>query len=98
GADALTNAKGVTTITFWHSMTATNADALNTMVAAFNTKNAGKIQVNPVFQGNYDDVITKYKASVQQKKTPDLVQVYDIGTRFMVDSKQTVPAGDFAAK
>ena len=98
GADALTNAKGVTTISFWHSMKATNADALNTMVAAFNTKNAGKIQVNPVFQGDYDDVITKYKASVQQKKTPDLVQVYDIGTRFMVDSKQTVAAGDLAAK
>ena len=98
GAEALTNAKGVTTITFWHSMKAANAEALNTMVAAFNTKNAGKIQVNPVFQGEYDDVITKYKASVQQKKTPDLVQVYDIGTRFMVDSKQTVAAGDFAAK
>jgi sn-glycerol 3-phosphate transport system substrate-binding protein len=98
GADALTKAQGVTTITFWHSMKATNADALNTMVAAFNKKNVAKIKVNAVFQGEYDDVITKYKASVQQKKTPDLVQIYDIGTRFMVDSKQTVPAGDFAAK
>jgi sn-glycerol 3-phosphate transport system substrate-binding protein len=98
GADALTKVSGVTTITFWHSMKGTNADALNTMVAAFNQKNAAKIKVNAVFQGEYDDVITKYKASVQQKKTPDLVQVYDIGTRFMVDSKQTVPAGDFAAK
>jgi len=98
GADALTSAKGVTTITFWHSMKATNADALNTMVAAFNAKNAGKIKVNAVFQGDYDDVITKFKASVQQKQTPDLVQVYDIGTRFMVDSKQTVAAGDFATK
>lgn len=98
GADALTNAKGVTTITFWHAMKATNADALNTMVSAFNQKNEGKIKVNAVFQGEYDDVITKYKASVQQKKTPDLAQVYDIGTRFMVDSQQTVAAGDFAAK
>ena len=98
GADALTKAKGVTAITFWHSMKAANADALNTMVAAFNKKNDAKIKVSAVFQGDYDDVITKYKASVQQKKTPDLVQVYDIGTRFMVDSKQTVPAGDFAAK
>lgn len=98
GADALTSAKGVTTIAFWHSMKATNAEALNTMVAAFNAKNAGKIKVNAVFQGEYDDVITKFKASVQQKQTPDLVQVYDIGTRFMVDSKQTVAAGDFAAK
>jgi len=97
GADALTKAEGVTAITFWHSMKAANADALNAMVAAFNQKNADKIKVNAVFQGEYDDVVTKYKASVQQKKTPDLVQIYDIGTRFMVDSKQTVPAADFIA-
>ena len=57
GADALTKAKGVTAITFWHSMKAANADALNTMVAAFNTKNAGKIQVNPVFQGDRKSVV-----------------------------------------
>jgi sn-glycerol 3-phosphate transport system substrate-binding protein len=98
GAEALTKAEGVTTITFWHSMKAANAEALNAMVAAFNQKNAEKIKVNAVFQGEYDDVVTKYKASVQQKKTPDLAQIYDIGTRFMVDSKQTVPAADFIAK
>jgi sn-glycerol 3-phosphate transport system substrate-binding protein len=98
GAEALMNAKGVTTITFWHSMKAGNAEALTTMVDAFNTKYTGKVMVKAVFQGEYDDVITKYKASVQQKKTPDLAQVYDIGTRFMVDSGQTVAAEDFAAK
>ena len=98
GADALSKAEGVTAITFWHSMKAANADALNTMVAAFNKQHADKIKVNAVFQGDYGDVVTKYKASVQQGKTPELVQIYDIGTRFMVDSKQTVPAGDFVAK
>jgi len=98
GAEALTKAEGVTAITFWHSMKSANADALNAMVAAFNKKNAEKVKVNAVFQGDYPDVVTKYKASVQQKKTPDLVQIYDIGTRFMVDSKQTVPAADFVAK
>src|SRR6185436_12063176 len=98
GAEALTKAEGVTAIIFWHSMKSANADALNAMVAAFNKKNAGKIKVNAVFQGEYPDVVTKYKASVQQRKTPDLVQIYDIGTRFMVDSKQTVPAADFVAK
>jgi sn-glycerol 3-phosphate transport system substrate-binding protein len=98
GAEALTKAEGVTAITFWHSMKSANADALNAMVATFNKKNADKIKVNAVFQGEYPDVVTKYKASVQQHKTPDLVQIYDIGTRFMVDSKQTVPAADFVAK
>ena len=45
--------------------------------------------------GKYDDAIAKYKASVQSKSTPDVIQVYDIGTRFMIDAKQTVPMQDF---
>ncbi len=85
-------------VSFWHSMTGKNADALNAMVAAFNTQSAGKVVVEPVFQGNYDDSIAKYKASVQQKGTPALIQVYDIGTRFMIDSKQTIPAAAFVKK
>ncbi|MGC0312079.1 ABC transporter substrate-binding protein [Kitasatospora acidiphila] len=98
GAQALTDAKGVTTVTFWHAMTGQNATVLNGLVDKFNQEHQGKIEVKPVFQGTYDDVISKYKASVQQKGTPSLVQVYDIGTRFMIDSKQTVPVQAFADK
>ncbi|WP_441247417.1 ABC transporter substrate-binding protein [Kitasatospora sp. McL0602] len=98
GAEALDNAQGVTTVEFWHSMTGKNADTLTALVTAFNTAHKGKIEVKPLFQGTYDDVIAKYKASVQQKGTPSLVQVYDIGTRFMIDSRQTVPAQAFVDK
>ncbi|MER5640710.1 ABC transporter substrate-binding protein [Kitasatospora sp. NPDC002227] len=94
-ASALDQAKGVTTVTFWHSMTGQNATVLNSLVSSFNTAHQGKIEVKALFQGTYDDVVTKYKASVQQKATPSLVQVYDVGTRFMIDSKQTVPAQAF---
>jgi sn-glycerol 3-phosphate transport system substrate-binding protein len=98
GPQALVDAKGVTTVTFWHAMTGQNATVLNSLIDKFNQEHQGKIVVKPVFQGTYDDVIAKYKASVQQKGTPSLVQVYDIGTRFMIDSKQTIPAQAFAAK
>ncbi|MCC9309402.1 ABC transporter substrate-binding protein [Kitasatospora sp. RB6PN24] len=98
GAQALTDAKGVTTVTFWHAMTGQNATVLNGLVDEFNQEHQGKVQVKAVFQGTYDDLIAKYKASVQQKGTPSLVQVYDIGTRFMIDSKQTVPVQAFADK
>lgn len=97
-AKALDDAKGVTTVTFWHSMTGQNATVLNSLVDAFNQAHQGKIEVKALFQGTYDDVVTKYKASVQQKATPSLVQVYDIGTRFMIDSKQTVATQAFADK
>ncbi|MFJ5232302.1 ABC transporter substrate-binding protein [Kitasatospora sp. NPDC088391] len=97
-ASALDQATGVTGVEFWHSMTGKNAETLTTLVNKFNAAHQGKIEVKPLFQGTYDDLIAKYKASVQQKATPAVVQVYDIGTRFMIDSKQTVPAQAFADK
>nr|BFD88908.1 ABC transporter substrate-binding protein [Kitasatospora sp. Xyl93] len=98
GAQALDQASGVTTVEFWHSMTGKNADVLNGLVGQFNAAHQGKIEVRAQFQGKYDELVTKYKAAVQQKGTPALAQVYDIGTRFMIDSRQTVPVQAFADK
>jgi sn-glycerol 3-phosphate transport system substrate-binding protein len=97
-ADALTKAPGVTQITFWHSMDASNGIALTKLVDKFNAAHPGKIVVKPVYQGTYDDAITKYKASVQSNTTPAIMQIYDIGTTFMIDSQQVVPIADFAAR
>ena len=94
-ASALSKAGGVTTVTFWHAMDGTNAEVLTKLVDAFNKTNAGKIKVEATYVGKYDDAIAKYKASIQSKSTPDVVQVYDIGTRFMIDAGQTVPMQDF---
>lgn len=94
----LDRAEGVTTISFWHSMDSSNGVALNQLVEKFNAENRGKIEVKATFQGAYDDAITKYKASVQSNTTPSMVQIYDIGTQFMIDSKQVVPIADFAER
>jgi sn-glycerol 3-phosphate transport system substrate-binding protein len=75
-----------------------NADAINTLVADFSKEFGNKIEVKPVYQGTYDDTIAKYKTAVQQKNTPALIQIYDIGTRFMIDSKQTVPVQGFLTR
>lgn len=98
GADVLDKASGVVNVTFWHAMDGKNGDALNALVAKFNAAHQGKIKVNPVYQGKYDDEVTKYKSAVQAKQTPSLIQVYDIGTRFMIDSKQTIPMQSFIDK
>ena len=94
-ASALSKAGGVTKVTFWHAMDGTNAEVLTKLVDAFNKANAGKIKVEATYVGKYDDAIAKYKASIQSKSTPDVVQVYDIGTRFMIDAGQAVPMQDF---
>ena len=94
-SNALDDVEGVTDVTFWHSMDGSNGEALQGLVDQFNADNEGTIAVEAVFQGGYDDTITKYKASVQSGSTPDLVQIYDIGTRFMIDSEQVVPMQEF---
>ncbi|HST48561.1 ABC transporter substrate-binding protein [Jatrophihabitans sp.] len=93
GADAL---KGPVTVSFWHAMKGANAEALDALVAKFNSAHQGKITVKATFQGSYDDTLTKYKAAVRAKQTPSLVQIYDIGSGFMADSGQTIPAQSFA--
>lgn len=92
GADALKDGK--VTVEFWHSMKGANAEAIDKLVGAFNSSQ-DKVEVKPLFKGNYDETIAAYKQSVQRKSTPELVQIYDIGTRFMVDSKQIVPMHKF---
>ena len=94
----LEKATDKTTIEFWHAMKGANAAAIDKLVADFNAQSGGKVEVKAVFQGSYDETIAKYKASVQQKNTPALVQIYDIGSRFMVDSKQVVPMYKFVDK
>lgn len=93
GADVLNS--GPVTVSFWHAMKGANADALNALVEKFNGAHAGKITIKPTFQGSYDDTITKYKAAVQAKQTPSLVQIYDVGSGFMADSGQAIPAQAF---
>jgi sn-glycerol 3-phosphate transport system substrate-binding protein len=97
GADALANASGVTEVTFWHGMTGTNGKAVDALVSEFNSSQS-KVHVTATYKGNYDDTIAAYKTAVKNKQTPSIAQIYDVGTRFMVDSQQTIPVADFAAK
>ncbi len=81
-------------ITFWHAMTGVNADALNKIVDGFN-KSQSKVQVEAIFQGTYDDELAKLKAALPSGGAPALMQIYDIGQRFMIDSGEIVPIQNF---
>ena len=43
----------------------------------------------------YDESINKMKASMDTKSGPSLIQVYEIGSRFMIDSKAITPVQKF---
>ena len=99
GADmsALAPAKDVApaaTITWWHAMSGVNGEAINKIVAGFNSSQS-KIKVETVFQGNYDDLLAKLNTAIASNAAPALVQVYDIGQAYMRDSGQVVPMQAF---
>lgn len=93
GADAL-NGKGEVTVNFWHAMSGTNGETLRKLVDQFNQQHAGTIKVNLNYKGQYDTALAAYKNSSPQQR-PDLMQMYDIGTRYMIDSKTIVPMQSF---
>ena len=73
-------------ITFWHSMGGVNGEAVTYLVDKFNKENEFGISVEQEYQGSYDDAINKLKSAKIGNMGADLVQVYDIGSRFMIDS------------
>ncbi len=88
-------AQAPTRIVFWHSM---GGNLGETVVRAFvNRFNASRtdIHVEAQYQGPYDDSINKLRASIKSPAVPAIAQVYDIGTRFMIDSKGVVPVQEF---
>lgn len=83
-----------TEIVFWHSMGGVNGEAIDALVKKYNEENDKNIHVTTEFQGSYDDAINKLKSASIGNMAADLVQVYDIGTRFMIDSGWVIPMQD----
>jgi sn-glycerol 3-phosphate transport system substrate-binding protein len=87
-----------TKIAFWHSMAGDiGGKAIPQMANDFNASQ-DKCYVEPIYQGSYDDSLNKLKAGLQSKDTPAVVQLFDIGTRLMVDLKVITPVQDFIDK
>ena len=81
-------------ITFWHAMGGVNGETAQALVDDFNASQ-DEIEVHAEYQGSYDDAITKLKAAMQSGQgLPDVCQMYDLGTKFMVDSGAAVPVED----
>ena len=78
-------------ITFWHSMGGVNGEAIDYLVNKFNSENTLGITVDSQYQGSYDDAINKLRSAQIGNMGADLVQIYDIGTRFMIDSGWVIP-------
>ncbi|WP_219833917.1 ABC transporter substrate-binding protein [Paenibacillus sp. R14(2021)] len=88
------SAKEPVKVVWWHSMSGELGKAVTQLVSDFNAAHPD-IQVEEVYQGAYDDSLNKLKASMDSKSGPSLIQVYEIGSKFMIDSKAITPVQDF---
>ncbi|MDD5370169.1 MAG: ABC transporter substrate-binding protein, partial [Anaerolineaceae bacterium] len=87
-----------TKIDFWHSMAGDiGGKAIPKMANDFNASQE-RCYVTPIYQGSYDDSLNKLKAGLQSNATPAVVQLYDIGTRLMVDLKVATPVQNYIDK
>ncbi len=81
-------------LVFWHAMGGVAGESIGKLVEDFN-KSQKTIKVKAEYQGSYDDAINKLKSSQQGNGGPDIMQLYDIGTRWMIDSGYALPMQQF---
>ncbi|MCZ8523497.1 MULTISPECIES: ABC transporter substrate-binding protein [Paenibacillus] len=86
--------EGPVKVVYWHAMGGELGKAVDKLVADFNASQKD-VEVEAVFQGTYDESLNKLKASMDSKSGPTLIQVYEIGSRFMIDSKAITPMQQF---
>ena len=72
-------------LVFWHGMSGTNGEIIDYIVRTFNESHPG-IEIEAQYQGSYEESINKLKAAMRTGDGPDMIQIYEAGTRFMVDS------------
>lgn len=72
-------------LVFWHGMSGTNGEIIDCIVRTFNESHPG-IEIEAQYQGSYEESINKLKAAMRTGDGPDMIQIYEAGTRFMVDS------------
>ncbi|MGN0802017.1 MAG: extracellular solute-binding protein [Candidatus Faecivicinus sp.] len=77
------------TIQFWHSMSGTNADSIDHMVATFN-ESQDKIEVVATFQGDYYTSIANAVMAVATGTGPDLIQTGSDQVRMLSDEEGVV--------
>ncbi|MGL4523281.1 MAG: ABC transporter substrate-binding protein, partial [Bacilli bacterium] len=72
-------------ITFWHAMSGPLETALNNVVEDFNAQSE-TVKVTPVFQGTYEEALTKWNSVAGSKDAPTIMQTFEVGTKYMIDS------------
>lgn len=82
-------------IKFWHAMSGKRIDLLKGMAEEFNKTHPG-ITVEAQYVGSYNETLNKTIAAVKAGNAPHVFQLYEVGTRGMIDGGMILPIGDLA--
>src|SRR5690625_1969643 len=77
------NADGKQESAFWHAMSGDNGEALEAIVDKF-TEDSDDIHIEAIYQGSYDDSLTKLRAVGGSDEAPANVHVFEIDRKSVV--------------
>lgn len=95
--EAAATEDGKTEVVFWHAMSGDLETALNNQVDDFN-KSQDDYEVTPIFQGTYEEALTKFNAVAGSADAPAIMQTFEVGTKYMIDTNKITPVQAFIDK
>ncbi|MDT8862165.1 ABC transporter substrate-binding protein [Alkalihalobacillus sp. MEB130] len=95
--EAQTTEDGKIIVDFWYALGGNLGQSVEEMVDNFNNSQ-DDIQVNAVFQGSYEESLTQVRQLAGTSEAPALVQVFEVGTKYMIESGYTEPMQTFIDK
>lgn len=81
------------TVEFWHAMSGPRIPMIQDIAQRFMDANPG-IRVNVQYTGSYTETLNQLQSAVRTGNAPHIVQVYEIGTRAMIDGGVAIKMQD----
>lgn len=85
---------GRVVVDLWYALGGTAGEAVVDMVQAFN-ESQDKYYVEAAFQGSYEESLTQLRQVGGTAQAPALVQVFEVGTKYMIESGFIEPMHTF---
>ena len=91
-------AEGPTEIVIWHNYGGANGIAIEKMIEDYNASQSD-VHLTGIYQGSYNDLLTKIKAGMVSNDVPNLVVIAEYASSFMMQMEDyIVPAQNFIEK
>lgn len=81
-------------VVFWHAMGGALQEALDEIVEVYNNSQTDVV-VKAEYQGTYDEALTKFNSVAGTSSAPSMMQVFEIGTKAMINSGGVEPIQTF---